>query len=83
MTLVRTAPGPGSGRSASVVVRRPRRKGQIPPLGTKVTVSAPETPTADAVVMRTTPGAAGELVLLLEGIDPSAVPPDAQITWWA
>lgn len=83
LALVRAAPSPGSPHSASVVVRRPRRKGGIPPLGTKVTISTPTSTVTDAVVMSATPGGLGELVLLLEGVDPAEVPSDAQITWWA
>jgi hypothetical protein len=48
-----------------------------------VTISTPTSTLTEAVVMSATPGGLGELVLLLEGVDPAEVPSDAQITWWA
>ena len=83
LQFVRATPGAGFGRSAAVAVRRPKRKGQIPPAGKKVTIAALASVVGDAVVMSAAPGALGEVVLLLEGIDATEIPPGAEITWWA
>jgi hypothetical protein len=83
LLVLRIAPGPTSERSTTLVVRRARRKRSVPPLATKVIITAPGSDPLEAVVMSAAPTGADELALVLEGVSSAEVPANALLTWWA
>ena len=81
LTILQVVAVHGSDRAAMVVVRRAKRKRSVPPLATKVAISAPGAEPLEAVVMRTALGGPDEVVLTLEGVSAEEVSEGAELRW--